>query len=80
MKHAKKKAAKPAAKKTKGGTKKQILIDLLSKPGGSTLAEMTKAVGWEKENSTRGAVSSLGAESFVDGETRRYRLPKGTAK
>ena len=65
-----KKAAKPAAQKTK----KAILLAAISKPEGITIGQAAKLTGW-LENSCRGALSTLGAESFQeDGQERRYRL------
>jgi hypothetical protein len=71
MKHAKKKAARrPAAKKSK----KAILLAAISKPEGTTIGQAAKLTGW-LENSCRGALSTLGAESFQEeGQERRYRL------
>jgi hypothetical protein len=61
-----------AAKKT---TKKAMLIAMLNRPDGVTLAQIQKAMGWKKAASCRGALSTLGAESFQEeGQERRYRL------
>jgi hypothetical protein len=69
----KKAARKPAAKKTK----KAILLAAISKPEGITIGQAAKLTGW-LENSCRGALSTLKAESFVpaEGQERRYRLTK----
>jgi hypothetical protein len=56
-----KKAAKAAApKKEKGqpreGSKKQIVLDLLNRKDGATMAEIAKATGWQN-HSIRGFIS-----------------------
>jgi hypothetical protein len=63
------------------GSKKDIVLKLLRREGGATLAELAKATGWQN-HSIRGFLSAqvgkkmgLKLESEkVDGE-RRYRLP-----
>ena len=52
-KGAKAKAAAPAAR---DGSKKQIVLDLLRRKGGATMAEIAKATDWQN-NSIRGFVS-----------------------
>jgi nucleotide-binding universal stress UspA family protein len=87
-KPASKKASKAAApKKEQGqareGSKKQIILDLLSRKDGATMAEIAKATGWEN-HSIRGFVSGtlmkkmdLPVESFKnEAGDRTYRLAK----
>jgi hypothetical protein len=82
-----KKAAKAAAKPEKAqpreGSKKQIVLDLMRRKDGATMAEIAKATGWQN-HSIRGFVSGalmkkmdLPVESFKNeaGE-RTYRLAK----
>jgi len=55
-------------------SKKAILLAAISKPEGITVGQAAKLIGW-LENSCRGALSTLGAESFQEeGQERRYRL------
>jgi len=83
-----KKASKAAApKKEQGqareGSKKQIILDLLRRKDGATMAEIAKATGWQN-HSIRGFVSGtlmkkmdLPVESFKnDAGDRTYRLAK----
>ena len=42
--------------KARDGSKKQIILDLLSRKDGATLAEIAKATGWQN-HSIRGFVS-----------------------
>jgi DNA-binding MarR family transcriptional regulator len=71
---AKRKAARP-------GTKQSLLIDLLSRRHGATIAEAVKATGWQP-HSVRGAISGslkkkLGlniASEKVDRRGRVYRI------
>ncbi len=51
---ASKKAAKPSAPRE--GSKKQIIIDLMQRKEGATMAEIAKATGWQN-HSIRGFVS-----------------------
>jgi cell division septation protein DedD len=61
-KKASKKAAKPAAKKTpkaatpREGSKKQIVLGLLRRKDGATMAEIAKATDWQN-HSIRGFIS-----------------------
>jgi uncharacterized membrane protein len=59
-------AAEPAAKapatsepkdrKTRDGTKQAMIIELLKRPGGATLAEIVEATGWQA-HTVRGAMA-----------------------
>ena len=79
------KPSKPAAKKplrgARPGTKQALLIDLLSRKSGATIAEIGKATGWQA-HSVRGAISgalkkklglAVTSEKPDDGP-RRYRI------
>ena len=60
---ASKKATKPATKKAtasspREGSKKQIVLDLLHRRGGATMAEIAKATGWQN-HSIRGDRKSV---------------------
>ena len=65
-----------------GGNKTEKILDLLKRPGGVTLKELTKLTGW-KPNSVRGFLSgTIGkkngtpVESFKSSEgDRTYSLP-----
>ena len=81
-----KKAAKRAAKKEsvpREFSKKAIILDLLRRKQGATLAEIMKAAGWQA-HSVRGFVSGtlmkkmdLAVESFKnDAGDRTYRIAK----
>jgi DNA-binding MarR family transcriptional regulator len=69
----------PAA--LRAGTKPALLLELLQRKGGATIAEMTKATGWQP-HSVRGAISGalkkkLGlavASDKVEGRGRVYRI------
>jgi hypothetical protein len=71
-----KKAAKTAAPRAdkaqpREGSKKQIVIDLLSRKSGATMAEIAKATGWQK-HSIRG---------FISGTlTKRLDLPVASVR
>lgn len=54
-------AAKPAPKRKREGSKKQVMIDLLSREGGVTIAEMMTTIGWQK-HSVHGAMANLKKE------------------
>jgi hypothetical protein len=78
---AKAKKAKPETKATRAGNKTAIILDLLRRKEGATLAEIAKATGWQNHSIRRfisGQVTKkmgLKVESEkVEGE-RRYRLP-----
>jgi Protein of unknown function (DUF3489) len=74
----KRKEQQPAAR---AGTKQSVLIELLSRRDGATLAEAVKATGWQP-HSVRGAISGtlkrkLGlvvASDKVEGRGRVYRI------
>jgi hypothetical protein len=68
-------AAAAAPAKAKQKSKKALLLAAISKPEGITIGQAAKLTGW-LENSCRGALSTLKAESFVpaEGQGRRYRL------
>jgi DNA-binding MarR family transcriptional regulator len=76
-----KKTASPAA--LRAGTKLALLRELLQRKGGATIAEVTKATGWQP-HSVRGAISGalkkkLGlavASDKVEGRGRVYRIAK----
>jgi hypothetical protein len=65
------------------GTKLALLLDLLQRKGGATIAETVKATGWQP-HSVRGAISGalkrkLGlavAADKVEGRGRVYRIAK----
>jgi hypothetical protein len=80
-------APKSTAKRTaspvelRPGTKLALLVDLLQRKGGATIAEVVKATGWQP-HSVRGAISGalkkkLGlavASDKVEGRGRVYRI------
>jgi len=74
----KRKPQRPAAR---AGTKQSVLIELLSRRDGATIAEAVKATGWQP-HSVRGAISGtlkkkLGlavTSDKVDGRGRVYRV------
>jgi hypothetical protein len=76
-----KKTASPGA--LRAGTKLALLLELLQRKGGATIAEVTKATGWQA-HSVRGAISGalkkkLGlavASDKVEGRGRVYRIAK----
>ena len=63
-------------------TKQQIMIDLLRRPEGATIEEITAATGWQS-HTVRGAMSGalkkkLGLEATsekLEGRGRVYNLP-----
>ena len=73
---------RPDGPKTKV-TKQAILIDLLRRPGGATIAQMTAEMGWQS-HSVRGAISGtlkkklgLAVTSMtVEGRGRVYQIVK----
>jgi Protein of unknown function (DUF3489) len=78
-----KRTASPTA--LRPGTKLALLVDLLQRKGGTTIAEAMKATGWQR-HSVRGAISGalknklgLAVKSEkVEGRGRVYRIaPKG---
>ena len=76
-------AAAPAPA-VRPGTKQALLVDLLRRDGGATVAEIGQATGWQP-HSVRGAISGglkkkLGltiAADTVDGRGRVYRIVAG---
>lgn len=63
------------------GTKTALVIDLLLRPGGATLADIREATGWQP-HTVRGAIAGsisrrLGLKVIgekAEGEPRRYRI------
>ena len=78
-------AAKPAAAEEGRQTKQAILVDLLQRPEGASIAELVKATGWQN-HSIRGAISftikkKLGLNVISqrdEGRGRVYRIAKPT--
>ena len=70
-----------AARTTREGTKQAVLIDLLKRPEGATLPQMTEATGWQV-HTVRGAMAGalkkkLGLEITSEKQTgtdRIYRI------
>lgn len=70
-----------AARTTREGTKQAVLIDLLKRPEGATLSQMTEATGWQV-HTVRGAMAGalkkkLGLEISSEkrpGADRVYRI------
>ncbi len=70
-----------APRTTRGGTKQAVLIDLLKRPEGATLTQMTEATGWQI-HTVRGAMAGalkkkLGLEITSEkqpGTDRIYRI------
>ncbi len=54
--HHRQRAHQNARAVVRNGTKQAILIDLLNRSGGATLAELVEATGWQR-HSVRGAIS-----------------------
>ena len=46
----------PTERKTREGTKQSLMIELLRRPGGATLAEIVEATGWQP-HTVRGAMA-----------------------
>ena len=66
-----------AATATKAGSKKEILLGLISRTNGASLEELMAALDWQK-HSVRGLIATLGKmvniESFKNGHgVRRYK-------
>lgn len=80
------KAAKPAATPS-AGSKKAIVMDLLKRKQGATLADIAKATGWQ-DHSIRGFISgTLGKKMGLDVESfknttdeRTYRIVNAEVK
>jgi Protein of unknown function (DUF3489) len=74
--------AKDGAPTLREGSKKQIVIDMLRRKNGATLAEIAKATDWQKHTirgfmSILGSKSGLPVESFkTDAGDRGYKLAK----
>ncbi len=51
-----KKATVRSERKTRDGTKQAMMIELLKRPGGATLAEIVEATGWQA-HTVRGAMA-----------------------
>jgi len=80
------KAAKPVASESKRPTKQQRMIDMLRRPEGATIPQLSKAFGWEP-HTVRGAISGalkkklgLRVVSEKAERGRVYRINEGTAK
>ncbi len=58
-----KKATKAADSAPREGSKKAIVMDLLQREGGATMAEIAKATGWQK-HSIRGFISGTLAKKM----------------
>lgn len=73
---------KPVPRTKRSATKKQICLDLLSRPTGTTIDGLQKATGWQA-HSVRGFLSGtvrkkLGLKLVSDkpgGGSRRYHIP-----
>ena len=75
--HATRRTAAPASAESKNGSKKQILLGLISRKNGASLEELTTALAWQK-HSVRGFITTLrrtiNIESFkTDEGVRTYR-------
>jgi nucleotide-binding universal stress UspA family protein len=76
-------APKPEKRQPREGSKKQIILDLLRRKDGATMAEIAKATGWQN-HSIRGFVSGtlikkmdLPVSSLKDEKgKRRYKIEK----
>jgi hypothetical protein len=71
------KAVKNTKPETKSGSRKEILLGLISRRNGASLEELTVALGWQK-HSVRGFIATLGKtvsiESFrSESGARTYR-------
>jgi hypothetical protein len=82
MTNSKKKASKAQGRKARSsGTKLQLLEEMLRRPGGSTIVQLSKALGWEA-HSVRGAISGALKKQLrlaiisgkAEGEDRVYRI------
>lgn len=80
------KAAKPVASASKRRTKQQRMIDMLRRPEGATIPQLSKAFGWEP-HTVRGAISGalkkkLGLRVITEKADRGriYRISDSTAK
>jgi hypothetical protein len=77
-------AKRPAVPDVRPGTKLALMIELLSRGGGTTIAEIVAATGWQ-QHSIRGAISGtlkkkLGltvSSDFEENRGRVYRIKQG---
>jgi hypothetical protein len=70
-KPASKKASKPSDGQPREGSKKAIVLEMLRRKDGATLAEIMKATGWQKAHSVRGFISII---------TKKMDLPIASLK
>ena len=83
MTSSKKTASKAKSRKAKAsGTKLQLLEEMLRRPEGGTIVQLSKALGW-KAHSVRGAMSgalkkrlslAIISGKAAEGEDRVYRI------
>lgn len=80
---AKVKTGKPVAPVSKRHTKQQRMIDMLCRPAGATVAQLSKAFGWEP-HTVRGAIFGalkkklgLSVASMKEPRGRVYRIRAG---
>jgi transposase len=82
MTSSKKTASKAKGRKAKAsGTKLQLLEEMLRRPEGGTILQLSKALGWEA-HSVRGAISGALKKQLrlavisgkAEGEDRVYRI------
>jgi len=74
---------KPKAEAPRAGTKQSVLIELLSRRDGATIAEAVRAIGWQS-HSVRGAISGIIKKRFglavtsakVESRGRVYRISR----
>ena len=76
-------AAKPVTSGSRRRTKQQRMIDMLRRPEGATIPQLSKAFGWEP-HTVRGAISGalkkklgLTVTSTKEERSRVYRIPTG---
>ena len=76
-------AAKPAGSASKLRTKQQRMIDMLRRPEGATIPQLSKAFGWE-QHTVRGAICGalkkklgLSVTSTKEERGRVYRIRAG---
>jgi hypothetical protein len=67
-------------RRTREGSKQSVILTLLARPEGTTLAEIMDATGWQA-HSVRGTLSIIGKTQPIasekSGNTRTYRLANG---
>lgn len=74
-------ATLPTAKRSRSGTKQALVIDMLRRPEGATIAQIVEATSWQS-HTARGAISGaikkkLGlpvTSEKIDGRGRVYRI------